>query len=78
MGPRGAMAPLANENLHCMNSKTATVHYCSKMMAPLILLKLEVKLRQCIISLLIPSDTHTEYTEKNYFQLPAKLKHMVI
>ena len=45
-GQGGPWPPLANENLHCMNSKMATVHYCSKRMAPLILLKLEVKLRQ--------------------------------
>ena len=32
IGARGA--PLANENLHRMNSKTATVYYCSKRVTP--------------------------------------------
>ena len=29
-----SLAPLGNENLHCVNSKMATVHYCSKRVAP--------------------------------------------
>jgi len=47
LGPRGALAPLANENSRYMNSKMATVHYCSKRVAPLIYLKFKVKLRHC-------------------------------
>ena len=31
---QGGHGPLANENLHCANSKTTTVHYCSKRMTP--------------------------------------------
>ena len=34
LGPRGALAPLANENSHYVNSKMATVYYCSKRVAP--------------------------------------------
>ena len=34
LGPRGALAPLANENSHYVNSKMDTVHYCSKRVAP--------------------------------------------
>ena len=39
------MAPLALQILHVMNSDFGTVYYCSKKVAPLILLKLEIKLR---------------------------------
>ena len=34
LGPRGALAPLANENFHYVNSKMATVYYCSKRVTP--------------------------------------------
>jgi len=34
LGPRGALAPLVNENSHYVNSKMATVHYCSKRATP--------------------------------------------
>ena len=34
LGPRGALAPLANENSHYVNSKMAIIHYCSKRVAP--------------------------------------------
>ena len=44
-GPKGAMAPLDLQILHVMNSDFDTVHYCSKRVGPLILLKLEIKLR---------------------------------
>ena len=41
------MAPLALQILHVMNSDFNIVHYCSKRVAPLILLKLKIKLRHC-------------------------------
>ena len=44
--PKEAMAPLALQILHKMNSDFDTIHYCSKRMAPLILLRSEIKLRQ--------------------------------
>ena len=49
-GPKGAMAPLDLQILHVMNSDFDTVHYCSKRVGPLILLKLEIKLRHYICS----------------------------
>jgi len=58
-GQGGHGPPLANENPHCVNSKTATVHYCSKRVASLILLELEVKLRQCVLGVLQALRTFT-------------------
>ena len=61
MGPRGALAPLANENSHYVNSKMDTVHYCSKRVAPLICLKFKVKLRHCSLAPLL-SQTLEDWT----------------